>query len=201
MKVMIDMFSGLGGASEAFINDDKWIVARYDNNPLLKTIHNTIITDSMFNDIVDDFPFSNLELVWASPPCREFSDGFNSPVSKMRRNEEGFEDFIPDLELLEKTLGLIEFLKPRYWVIENVIGAIKYFKPLVGAPTQIIGSQVLWGNFPYIHIPPGFKENKFDKDKGSSNPLRSNYRAIIPYEISAGLKKTIEEQRQLTEWI
>ena len=119
----------------------------------------------------------------------------------MRRNEEGFEDFIPDLELLEKTLGLIEFLKPRYWVIENVIGAIKWFEPLVGAPTQIIGSQVLWGNFPFIHMPPGFKENKCDKDSWSTDPLRANKRALIPYAISQGLKITIEEQRQLTEWI
>ena len=202
MRYMIDMFAGLGGASAAMMNDDEWHVTRFDNNLLLEGVGNMIITEHMFERIKIIFnSFEYVNLLWASPPCREFSGGFNSPNSKQSRGVPGYEDFIPNMDLLKKTIEVIEEINPRVWVIENVIGAIKYFKPLLGEPTQIIGSQVLWGNFPFIHMPPGFKHSKYTLDKGSSNPLRSNYRAIIPYEISAGLKKTIEEQRQLTEWI
>tara|TARA_R110000737_G_scaffold68441_1_gene96516 strand:- start:109 stop:561 length:453 start_codon:yes stop_codon:yes gene_type:complete len=147
-------------------------------------------------------PMKNqIDLIWASPPCREFSHGFNSPTSKMRRREKGFENFIPSIQLVKDTIEVIEDLKPKYWVIENVVGAIKWLTPILGEPTQIIGSQVLWGNFPYLHMPSGFKENKSEKDVWSSDPLRANKKAVIPYEISMSLKITIEEQRQLTEWI
>ena len=205
-RLMIDMFAGLGGASEAFIRDpEEWLVWRLDNNPLLKDVPNMQILPGMFNQLKIwnmSTPMKNkIDLIWASPPCREFSHGFNSPTSKMRRREKGFENFIPSIQLVKDTIEVIEDLKPKYWVIENVVGAIKWLTPILGEPTQIIGSQVLWGNFPYLHMPSGFKENKSEKDVWSSDPLRANKKAVIPYEISMSLKITIEEQRQLTEWI
>jgi len=206
-KYMIDLFSGLGGASEAFVNDNEWMVHRFDNNPLLEEIEYTQITDNMFLDAEELCVFlgnaygKQIDLLWASPPCTEFSHGFNSPVSKMRRGEEGFENFIPSLGLVKQTITTIQNIKPKYWVIENVIGSIKWLTPLLGEPTQIIGSQVLWGNFPYLHMPPGFEALKKDNDVWSSDPLRANKKAYIPYEISMTLKITIVEQRQLTEWI
>ena len=203
MKLMIDMFGGLGGASEAFLDDKEWIVWRIDNNQLLEDVPNMQITDDMFGLLRHYNAIENkqIELVWASPPCREFSHGFNSPVSKMRRGEEGFENFIPSTEILENTIDTIQILKPKFWVIENVVGAIKWFKPFLGEPTQIIGSQVLWGNFPFIHMPPKFKANKSNNDSWPGDPLRANKKAVIPYQLSMRLKITITEQRQLTEWI
>ena len=204
MKYMIDMFAGLGGASEAFITRYDWEVLRFDNNPLLAEVEEMIITDTMFEDVLcwhDLEPKRQIDLLWASPPCREFSHGFNSPVSKMRREEPGFEDFIPSTKLVEKTIQTILAVKPKFWVIENVVGAIKWLKPILGEPTQIIGSQVLWGNFPFINMPRGFKENKEDKDVGPNNPLRSNYRAVIPYELSLRLMIAVEQQRTLLEWV
>mgnify|MGYP003650514568 CR=1 FL=1 len=206
-KIMIDMFSGLGGASQAFINDEyNWYVWRLDNNPLLEDIKNTQITNDMFKtlkcwNLTKSDKTYRPELIWASPPCREFSSGFNSPSSKMQRGEEGFENFTPDQGLVKQTIDIIQQINPKYWVIENVIGSIKWLKPILGEPTQIIGSVVLWGNFPFLHMPIGFKENKEDKDVWSTDPLRANKKAKIPYEISMSLKITIEEQRQLTEWI
>jgi hypothetical protein len=199
MKCMIDMFSGLGGASEAFIDREDWRVLRFDNNPLLKDVKDTIICDDMFL-LIPGVP-GEIDLLWASPPCREFSHGFNSPVSKMRRGEEGYENFIPSLDLVIKTIEIIDRVKPKFWVIENVVGAIKWFEPILGKPTQIIGSQVLWGNFPFINMPKGWKSNKEDKDVWSSDPLRANKKALIPYELSLRLMIAVEEQRTLLEWV
>tara|TARA_R110002012_G_scaffold260079_1_gene441746 strand:+ start:324 stop:923 length:600 start_codon:yes stop_codon:yes gene_type:complete len=199
MKIMIDMFSGLGGASEAFITRYDWQVFRFDNNPLLKDIEDTQITDNMFN-IVSIFP-GEVELLWASPPCREFSHGYNSPISRSRRGEIGYENFTPSLDLVNKTIEVIDRVKPKFWVIENVVGAISWLEPILGKPTQIIGSVVLWGNFPFIHMPHDFKERKQDKDTWSTDPLRANKKAKIPYEISLRLMIAVEQQRTLLEWV
>ena len=40
MLKMLDLFSGLGGASEAMVNDPKWEVLRIENNPLLSGVQN-----------------------------------------------------------------------------------------------------------------------------------------------------------------
>jgi len=200
MKYMIDMFSGLGGASQAFIESTSWQVIRFDNNPLLKDIEETIITDDIFR-LVNNykaFLFEDIDLIWASPPCREFSLGFNSPLSKASR--EGIEYF-PNMELLKQTIETIEEIKPKTWVIENVMGSIKYFKPLLGEPRQIIGSIVLWGNFPFINISAKAKFLKSDKDVWSTDPLRANKKAKIPIEVSTALRNTLDYQMTLEEWI
>tara|TARA_R110000824_G_C15180082_1_gene673682 strand:+ start:138 stop:788 length:651 start_codon:yes stop_codon:yes gene_type:complete len=206
-KYMIDLFSGLGGASEAFVNDDEWIVRRFDNNPLLEEIEYTHITDNMFLDAEKLCIFlcngygKQVDLIWASPPCTDFSSAYNAPKSKKSRGEKGFESWEPDFELLKSTIQFITLHQPKYWVIENVAGSIKMFEKYLGKPTQIIGSQVLWGNFPFIMLSPGFKKNKSDGDSWSSDPLRANKRAKVPYEISQGLKIAMEEQRTLWEWV
>ena len=194
MTIVVDAFSGLGGWSEAFIRDSAYSVYRYDNNPLLSDVKNTIITDDMFQNIIDFGAENQIEILLGSPPCTEFSHGFESPISRKRRGVPGYEDFIPSTELVEKFLIVRDCTNPKYWAMENVIGSMKWLRPILGEPTQIIGSQVLWGNFPFIHMPRGWKENKAEKDTWSTDPLRANKRAIIPYEISMNLKIAIEEQ-------
>lgn len=190
MKLMIDLFSGLGGASESFVMDVGYAVLRYDNNPLLMNVPNTTICDLTNYEIKIRH---KVDLVWASPPCYDFSRAYNAPAPTAQRNGVEFE---PDLNLLKKSIELIEELKPTHWVIENVVGSIKHFEPFLGQPRQIIGPFVLWGNFPLIDVPRGFKHTKKEIDKRWS-PIRSNVRAKIPLEISAGLKTAIESQTKL----
>ena len=70
MKLMIDFFSGLGGASEAFIHDLGWQVLRYDNNPLLRDVPLTLMADLLHDEIRIRH---QIDVFWASPECREFS--------------------------------------------------------------------------------------------------------------------------------
>lgn len=197
MKYMVDLFSGLGGASEAFIQDLNWEVLRFDNNPLLMEVPNTIIQD--INDLTPNQCELFVDLVWASPPCVEFSGGFNSPKSKASRTI-GLENYKPDMSLLCKAIELIAQIKPKYWVIENVAGSIRYFKEFLGEPRQIIGPYVLWGNFPMIELDSSAIISKQYKDTNSRDPLRSNRRAKVDLLLSMRLKEAIENQKSIFEF-
>ena len=203
MKVL-DLFSGLGGASEAFL-DRGHDVLRIENNPLLAEVPNT---ESMCvfelrdfleeNHTIQNWGKSQIDLIWASPPCDEFSLAFSAPHAIHTRNNTG-EKYEPDMSFLEATLDIIRIMKPRYWVIENVRGSSKFFTEMIGhEPRQILGNaQFLWGNFPLI-CPPRYK-SKAEVDKRHS-PLRANIRAKIPIEISEALLASIESQKCILDY-
>ncbi len=206
-KHFLDLFSGLGGASEAFLQDERnWSVLRIDNNPLLCDVPNTRIMD--IRDIQAYSPRktrhwfpvpARIECIWASPPCTEFSGGFHSPKSKAARAGK-LEEYNPDLSLLQSALDIIKICEPKYWVIENVIGSIRYFEPILGKPKQIIGPYVLWGNFPTILCDEASLKGKKKTDYGPSE-LRPNYRALVDIEVSRSLKSAIESQYQIFDFM
>jgi hypothetical protein len=206
-KHFLDLFSGFGGASEAFTQDlGNWTVLRIDNNPLLSGVPFTVIDDIklLANDLNPGgmFPrtLEKIECIWASPPCVAFSNAYSSPKS-IHIREHGIESYKPDMSLLIAAMEIIETVKPKYWVIENVVGAIRYFQEFLGEPRQIIGPYVLWGNFPILDLDESSLTSKAKKDvKHSSHPLRSNYKAKVDFEISAALKRTIETQQSILDY-
>lgn len=131
---MLDLFSGLGGASQA-MKDRGWEVVRVD-------------IDERFNpDIIADIAtFSwhgkRPDLIWASPPCTEFT----------KASMPWYDFDSPDLSLVNHAKRIIRESNPRYWVIENVVGAIKF----LGEPTFSIPPFFFWGYFPAI---PKVKHN------------------------------------------
>ena len=200
---MLDLFSGLGGASEAMLVNG-WEIKRIENNPLLSAVPNTTLLDVLdFEQQLESYICQygkpeQIKLVWASPPCTEFSTGFNSPRSEAERRGE---DYYPNagVELVKSAKNIIDMLEPQYWVIENVRGSIKYLKPILGEPSMIAGSFVLWGRFPPFAI-DNYKHTKTKNDTWSTDPLRSNRKAMIPYEISDALRVAIETQKTLDYW-
>lgn len=206
-KHFLDLFSGMGGASEAFLEDtDNWTVLRIDNNQLLAGVPNTMIDNIKTlpgrikqNYIPGTIQPGRIETIWASPPCREFSNAYSSPKSIWGR-EHGLDSYEPDMSLLKSAIETINIVDPKYWIIENVVGSIRYFREYLGEPRQIIGPYVLWGNFPILHVDETKLESKSSKDVHSSNPLRSNYKAKVDFEISSSLKSAIENQKSLFEY-
>ena len=192
---MIDLCSGFGGASEAMYQNEKWCVVRFENNPLLADVPNTELVD-----ITSDYFVYLMEvledpvtLLWASPPCHEFSLAYGSPRSIAIR--EGREDeYHPDMEILEYVLLAKAILDPSYWVIENVSGSVKYFEPYLGKPRQRVGPFVLWHNLPYeINMGKNMGYvSRNENDKHSANPLRANYKAMIPFDLSNHVRNICE---------
>ena len=181
---MVDLYSGLGGASEAFHRSEDWEVLRIENNEeLLGFVPNTWFHDvpELLNANKWRAVQGSPTLLWASPPCTDFSQAYAAPGPKAKR--EGVV-FHPDMTLIQAAIDLRELWKPKFWCFENVIGAIPYFEPLLGEPTQIVGPFVLWHNLPNIILPAGFSHRKEDQDTWSSNPLRANLKGRLPLELS-----------------
>ena len=194
---MLDLFSGLGGASEAMV-EAGWDVMRFENNQLLEDVPHTFIHDLMQEPLNLNTHWLQPDLIWASPPCVEFSDGYSSPKSIAQREGVKYE---PDMSLVQKSVEIIKEYRPKYWVIENVRGAQPFFEDLLGKPNQIIGSAYLWGKFPNITVPADWKmPSKYENDSWSSDPLRANKRAKIPIEISRALRLACETQTTLQRW-
>lgn len=206
MKLFVDLFSGLGGASAAFDESPEWRTVKMDNNrELIEHNRGLIIQDLarweeaivMIENII---PLHEVEqmVIWASPPCDQFSW-----ARADRTQGQTADDF--DLTLFDASCQIIEHFRgimPNlHWVIENVHGAKPIFTEELGLhPRQEIGSVVLWGDFPLISIEhrDTWKHRKLDA-KGSRT-LRPNYRAVIPRPISDGLLHSLDRQTTLRKW-
>lgn len=203
MKVFIDLFSGLGGASSAFAGTE-WKVIRIDSNPeIAQEVRGTWILDMMdlrnviavidahlYGEEVDEM------FVWASPPCLNFSD------ADPDRDEKDH-----DLTLLNNTMTLIMHLNQRYnltgYIVENVRGAVRSFTPLLGHYRQRIGPFFLWGRFVPIACIDAevHRHRKPFNSTNSRTHLRSNIHAKVPYALSESLKKSLETQWSLLRWV
>lgn len=208
-KVFVDLFAGLGGASQAFYDDPSWFVVRIDNNPdLLQHTDGLTIADianvaETMDKIWAIFRMHNVLIhtldafvVWASPPCQQFSSAYNAPASVAARNGEVFE---PDMTLVEASSEIITLLDPPIWYIENVRGAITPFKPLLGKWRQQIGSFFVWGSFPLVAFEEGDDRSVRKLDERHSE-MRAQLRAKVPLVISQALKASIDNQKTLSYW-
>ena len=201
MRWVLDICSGLGGASEAFANDPHYEVIRIENNPILADVPHTRLLD--INGWLDWLPdmiseYGRPYLVIAAPPCREFSRAFNAPGPSAERLGLRFE---PDMRLLEACIDIIEFCQPRYHIIENVAGAINHFNVYLGNYRQHVGPFFLWGSFPHLVLPDDFHHSKYDNDTWSTDPLRSNKKAKWPLEVSEALLQGVHWQQTLEDWV
>ncbi len=201
MKVFIDLFAGLGGASQAFYDSPEWYVIRIDNNEaLLEYTKGLCILDiSDFEgtkQVIKQLLPRHVEklVIWASPPCVEFSNAYNAPKGKATR---AGEDFSPSLACILAALDLIDYFEPHHWIIENVKGAIEYFNEEIGhAYRQRIGQFFLWGNFPLIALKDSTHRSLTKPDRRWS-PIRPNIKAKIPIEYSQAILTSIDNQTTL----
>ena len=165
MRLCLDLFCGTAGATAAFRGKPGWEVIGVDNDGRRAA---DVIAD------VRRLPFTgNVDFIWASPPCQEFS---TMPPGRAGRR--------PSLDLIFATLSAVRDLRPKYWVMENVVGAI----PFLGAPLQKIGPFCLWGYFPRIEAPLDVVMHR----KMSSDRRTAVARAAVPRALSEAVYQAVE---------
>lgn len=170
--LMLDLCSGLGGASEA-MKARGWTVITVDLDPRFSS------------DIVADvrtwsYDGPQPDLIWLSDPCTEFS---RESMPWCRTGN------APDLSIVEAGMRIIRAARPHYWVRENVRGSVPWVRDLLGRPRSIHGPFYLWGNFPPIGQPRISKRNK----ESMSSTWQAE-RARVPYALSEAMARVIEEQ-------
>ena len=195
MKVL-DLFSGLGGWSQAF-KDRGHEVITYE---LYSKFNPDVCCDIMDVDSLPD-----ADVILASPPCNKFScmtigrywiDGKPKPETK------------ESIKLVIHTLKLISDVVPKFWILENPMGMMR--KILGNPPLTVYYAQFgedrlkptdLWGRLPnglnefvikdrslleYTKCPRG---SKVGGTQGMSNGPE---RAKIPYQLSLKVCKLCE---------
>jgi len=189
MKRMLDLFSGLKGASAAFIQDPEWEVITVDNNPELEPDICCDVEDLWLHPDFQKWHAGYFDLIWASPPCIEFYKVLAPFHPEFYGNP-------PSMALVETSKAIIDLLKPKWWVIENTKSGSKFIKKILGNYRQVLGPFYLWGN--YIKFEADVdRAHKANNDTWSTDPLRSNKKAKIPLEISRALKDTLDNQSEL----
>lgn len=68
---------------------------------------------------LDYWSLGEFDVVWASPPCTEFS--FAKTVGERKLDEA--------MELVRKAAEIIAYINPKYYVIENPVGLLRQFLP------------------------------------------------------------------------
>jgi hypothetical protein len=174
---MLDLFAGLGGASQA-MRERGWEVIRVELDPRFEPEVVADITTWRWRGRRPD-------LIWASPPCTEYAR-MAMPWTRAKLPE----GFCPDPTLVKAAIRIIRDSRPRYWVIENVGGAVRYLRPLLGDPT-VVGPLRLWGRWPDSIRWPTLPKKIKQRYPG----YRPDLRAMIPYEVSLALAKAIEGER------
>lgn len=201
MSWVLSLFSGLGGQCQAFVNHPLWEVVRIENNAKLDSVPHTRILDvnewmDWLEPILKEMG-GPPDLIIAAPPCDHFSTAFSAPHPIARREKIHFEaDIVP----LESTLDIVEYCKPRYFIVENVRGARKEFFPYLGSPSQMNGPYVFWGRYPNMDLQIDFTGIKAQQDTWSDDPLRKNKKAKWPLELSESLLEAVSSQTSLADW-
>ena len=206
----VDLYAGLGGASAAFVVDADWHVLQLDNNEVLIEhnpdlvmcdISDTRATVHLINEWLSlhDYRPGDRLVLWASPPCLEFSKAFDAPGPRAQRAGIPFE---PDLSLVVAARAVATCIQPTTWVIENVEGAIPHFQPWLGAPRQRIGPFILWGDFPMLALEDEHRRHRKApiSDRARWSPIRSNLSAKVPLAYSQALLDAIVCQVRLDQF-
>jgi len=115
MKIL-ELFKGTGSITNHFEDMHNVEVISLD---ILKKYNPTICCDIMDFDY-KQFDIGYFDIIWASPECKVFSMLQNTHIGKKWKNKEELENVRKDNSIfINKTIEIIDYLKPEFYFIEN----------------------------------------------------------------------------------
>ncbi len=195
---MLDCFCGLGGASNGF-HEAGFDVQGIEINPrIAKRYPYPVLVADVLS--LDPQKYRGFDVIWGSPPCRDFSTVTQAnkgyPDRKPPMPEEG-------LKLVYGFLKFVEIAQPKIWLMENVRRLEIYY----GIPPKLhfliskMGKRSLWSNidFPFMVMDYRPQRNmKFDYVK-LGYAERSMRRAKIPTPISHAIAEVCKQKLEGAE--
>lgn len=192
---VLDLFSGLGGFSQAFEDSDRWAVTTVD----IEDRFDPDVCADVFGLRPSDFG-DGFSVVLASPPCTEFSSAQN-----LNGEHEPDGDAIA---LAFHAAGLCRGLKPAFWFLENPRGRLRSY---LGPPEEMVtycqyGERRmkptdLWGEHPrhFTGRRCAYGDDCHINHRSGSNAQRDKLgydtaakRSKVPYELSDAIRKACE---------
>ena len=184
---VVDLFSGLGGFSEAFV-DRGHDVERYEFDERFSEVPYTTIKNVLDLTPVD---IDHADIILASPPCNRFS---LAAVSKTWPKGEPTEKTLEAIALVRHAVYIIKEANPKYWLLENPRGMIVR---VLGRPSMVTwwgawGTTYKKETYIYGELPPidrrmlhKYLKVKRGEKAGVQDPnLSPAERALIPYDFS-----------------
>jgi site-specific DNA-cytosine methylase len=98
---LLELFSGTGSVGKV-AKALGWEVVSLD-------LKNADIQIDILDWDFESFPVGVFDFVWASPPCTEYSRAKTTGVRKIEEAN----------KIVLKTIDIIKYLQPKYYVIEN----------------------------------------------------------------------------------
>jgi len=102
MPLLLELFSGTGSVGKVAKEMGYSVIS------LNRDMDADIKTD-IRNFVYESFSPHMFDVIWASPPCTEYS----------RAKSRGIRDIEGANEITQLTIKIIEHFKPKYWIIEN----------------------------------------------------------------------------------
>ena len=133
MKVL-NLFSGTRSWSKVQ-RPMGWTAWDLDNNPkcMMDIDVNILDWDYIAWAVENNIKPGDLRLITASPPCTSYSQA--NPLTGDRLEQRRLEGD----KLVQRTLDIIDYFKPKYWVIENpAYGALRNRKVVEGVHSVVV---------------------------------------------------------------
>jgi hypothetical protein len=206
---VLDLFSGLGGWSKAFMDRGHSVT--------------TIDLDYKFNPtyvrnigLIEDLSiYGSFDVILASPPCEKFSV---ASAYLYWHNGTPTNIVLPYIDLVKHTIKLIDNANPKFYVVENPRGMLR---KVLGTPNAHVNYCAyglkykkptdLWGKLPFSftpkkcvgdeckHIRVKHSWDKWGKNQGiRGNIKQASQRALIPYQLSLAMCLACEKDIGIT---
>jgi len=198
----LDCFCGMGGVSDGFALEgfDVTGIDIVDAPKMLGYKHRFIQADMMTLKGED---FRGYDVIWGSPPCRDFSNLTHVGKGHIRKNGSFWQwkeppDLQRGLKLVNAFLEFVRIAHPKIWIMENVKGLAPYLaeKPrAIGSKIKGRKQHVFYGNFPGLLLPQSTSKLITEY----SGKLRGWERAKIPLPCSQAFAKACKEALELKE--
>ena len=99
--LLLELFSGTGSVGR--------VAKKFGYTVISLDLKNADICSDILEWDYTEYPTGMFHFIWASPPCTEYSRAKTTGVRKIEEAN----------KIVKKTIEIIEYFKPQWWVIEN----------------------------------------------------------------------------------